>query len=109
MVLQLADAADDKAYLGAVLAGEHAEAFFAGVPPTDLKRSNASLFALRERLEMLCAAETPAELCLWACRPQQQSNEAAAAATESGTAAQASARSVAFHVVFTQSFVVPAA
>ena len=59
MVLQLADTADDKAYLGAVVAGESASTFFAGLPPTDLSRSNASLFALRQRVTALCAESAP--------------------------------------------------
>ena len=105
MVLQLADTADDKAYLGAVVAGESASTFFAGLPPTDLSRSNASLFALRQRVTALCAESAPpTEVCLWACRP-----EAAAAPREAHSNHQepSGVHGVAFHLVFTQCMVVP--
>ena len=89
MVLQLSDEYDDKVYLGAVLAGEEGSAFFLGLPPANLRESNASLMALRTRVAALCSpGAPPAEFGLWVCTPQ-----AGAVPTRTG---------VAFHVVGTR-------
>ena len=91
MVLQLADASDDKVFLGAILLGDEASSFFFGLPPVDLMQSNASLMALRKRVATLMDYEAlPAEFCLWACRP----------------GADASERGVAYHIVSTRCLVV---
>jgi len=88
MVLQLADADDGQAHLGAALLGAEAEAFFPGLPAADLRRCNATLAALRSRVAKLCDRDAPPSVfVLWACRPEE---------------AEAGSRGVAYHVVGTQ-------
>ena len=92
MVLQLGDTGDDKIFLGAILTGEHAQAFFPGLPPVDLRNANASLMALRARMEQLTADDAPpAEFVLWACRPYKDTG-----------ANGAGANGVAHHIVATE-------
>ena len=92
MVLQLGDTGDDKIFIGAVLSGEHAQAFFPGLPPVDLRNANASLMALRARMEQLTADDAPpAEFVLWACRPPKDTG-----------ANGAGANGVAHHIVATE-------
>ena len=57
MVLQLADASDDKIFLGAILLGDEASSFFFGLPPVDLMQSNASLMALKSCIRARAAGK----------------------------------------------------
>ena len=90
MVLQLADVDMARAYIGAILLGDEAEAFFPGLPAADLRESNATLAALRARVATLCDG-TPVEFCLFACRPDP---------------ADTSMRGIAYHVVRTEGLLV---
>ena len=88
MVLELADTHHALSRIGAPLIGDGAETFFAGVPPVDLRRGNASLHALRQRVARLCDDAAPAaEFCLWAFRPP--------------AAKDTSAHGIAYHIVWT--------
>ena len=50
---------------------EEGGAFFLGLPPANLRESNASLMALRTRVAALCSpGAPPAEFGLWVCTPQ---------------------------------------
>ena len=100
MVLQLSDVDDNRIYLGAILAGDEASAFFVGLPPANLRESNASLMALRQRVATLCSPDAPAaEMCLFVSKPQpsrESGATTAAATTHDG------ARAVAYHIVSTR-------
>ena len=85
-MLHLADAEDEPASIGAILADEHAETFFPGLPAADLRRSNASLAALCARVAALRDGGATT-FCLWACRPNPDDT---------------TPHAVAYHIVATQ-------
>ncbi|KAL1526423.1 hypothetical protein AB1Y20_015135 [Prymnesium parvum] len=73
MVLQLADVDDPTSYIGAYLLGDEAALFFSGLPPADLQRSNVTLAALQQRIDLLCdLGGPPVEFCLVSYRPCPQ-------------------------------------
>ena len=69
MVLQLEDDVAAGAWLGALLLGEQAEAFFGDLPATDLRKDELSRSKLEAAVEGLLAARAPLELGLVSHRP----------------------------------------
>jgi hypothetical protein len=68
-VLQLEDDVAAGAWLGALLLGEQAEAFFGDLPATDLRKDELSRSKLEAAVEGLLAARAPLELGLVSYRP----------------------------------------
>lgn len=83
MVLQLADTRNQttSATLSAALLGREGERFFSGLglPPTNLRKGNVTLAALRARMSTLCAS-APMELLLLAYRPCREDSSYAGVA-----------------------------